>query len=35
MRASARSRAIVLISPLWPSTPNGCTRAKLGSVLVE
>ena len=35
MRASWRSRATVLISPLWPSTPNGCTRLKAGQVLVE
>jgi hypothetical protein len=32
---SARSRAIVLISPLWPSTEKGCTRMKDGQVLVE
>jgi len=27
--------SIVLISPLWPSTENGCTRLKEGQVLVE
>ena len=35
MRASWRRRATVLISPLCPSTPNGCTRRKLGQVFVE
>ena len=33
--ASWRSWAIVLISPLWPSTENGCTRLNEGQVLVE
>ena len=33
--ASWRSWAIVLISPLWPSTEKGCTRLKEGQVLVE
>ena len=35
MRASWRRRAIVLISPLWPSIANGCTRLNDGQVLVE
>ena len=35
MRASARRRATVLISPLWPRTENGCTRMNDGHVLVE
>ena len=35
IRASWRSCSIVLISPLWPSTPNGCTRLNEGQVLVE
>ena len=35
MRASWRSRAIVLISPLWPSVEKGCTRLNDGHVLVE
>ena len=26
---------MVLISPLWPSSENGCTREKVGYVLVE
>ena len=34
-RASSRSCTIVLISPLWPITPNGWTRLKVGQVLVE
>ncbi len=33
--ASWRSWAIVLISPLWPSTEKGWTRLKEGQVLVE
>ena len=33
--ASWRSWAIVLISPLWPRTENGCTRLNEGQVLVE
>lgn len=33
--ASWRSCSIVLISPLWPSAENGCTRLKDGQVLVE
>ena len=33
--ASWRSCSIVLISPLWPRTENGCTRLKEGQVLVE
>ena len=33
--ASWRSCWIVLISPLWPRTENGCTRLKEGQVLVE
>ena len=35
MRASWRSWAIVLISPLWPRTPKGWTRWNEGQVLVE
>ncbi len=35
IRASWRSCSIVLISPLWPSTENGCTRLNEGQVLVE
>ena len=35
MRASWRSWAIVLISPLWPSIEKGWTRLKEGQVLVE
>ena len=35
MRASWRSCSIVLISPLCPSTVNGCTRLNDGQVLVE
>ena len=34
-RASWRSCSIVLISPLWPRTENGCTRRNEGQVLVE
>ena len=35
IRASWRSCSIVLISPLWPRTENGCTRLNEGQVLVE
>ena len=34
-RASWRSCSIVLISPLWPRTENGCTLRNEGQVLVE
>jgi hypothetical protein len=35
IRASWRSWAIVLISPLWPRIENGWTRLNEGQVLVE
>jgi hypothetical protein len=35
MRASSRSRAMVLISPLCPRSENGWARSTVGRVLVE
>ena len=35
IRPSWRSCSIVLISPLWPRTVNGCTRRNDDQVLVE
>ena len=35
IRASSRRRAMVLISPLWPSSEKGWARKTVGRVLVE